>query len=123
MMDIPQGKANEAVQRVLDELVAQGKEIGVQVCAWLGEEQIVDCWAGLADPETGTPVDGNTLFNAYSVSKAVTATALHIQAERGLIEYDAPVADYWPEFALAGKGGRHGQACPKPRLRRAAHAA
>ncbi|MEI4509420.1 serine hydrolase domain-containing protein [Sphingopyxis sp. CCNWLW253] len=94
---------NDKVQDVLDELVAQGREIGVQVCAWLGEHQIVDCWAGVADPATGRAVDGDTLFNVFSVSKAVTATALHIQAERGLVDYDAPLADYWPEFAQAGK--------------------
>lgn len=99
MMD----SVNDKVQAVLDELVAQGREIGVQVCAWLGEHQIVDCWAGVADPATGRVVDGDTLFNVFSVSKAVTATALHIQAERGLVDYDAPLADYWPEFAQAGK--------------------
>src|SRR5689334_6996474 len=98
------GKANDAVRQTLDTLVAEGKEIGVQVCAWQGEEQIVDCWAGVADPETGRVVDGDTLFNVYSVSKAVTATAMHVQVERGLVEYDAPVATYWPEFAQAGKG-------------------
>jgi len=95
---------NEAVQQVLDDLVAQGREIGVQVAAWQSEEQIVDCWAGLADVESGRAVDGDTLFNVFSVSKAVTAVALHIQVERGLIDYDAPVAAYWPEFAAAGKG-------------------
>jgi len=39
----------------------------------------------------------------FSVTKAVTATALHIQAERGLIDYDKPIAHYWPEFAAQGK--------------------
>jgi len=97
-------KINKAVQRTIDQLVADGREIGVQIAAWVGEEQIVDCWAGAADSETGQLVDGDTLFNVYSVSKAVAATALHIQAERGLIDYDAPVAAYWPEFAQAGKG-------------------
>lgn len=99
------GKVNQAVQQTLQQLVEQGREIGVQVCAWLGEEQIVDCWAGLADPEKGTPVDGDTLFNVFSVSKAVSATAMHMQVERGLVEYDAPIAAYWPEFAQAGKEG------------------
>jgi CubicO group peptidase (beta-lactamase class C family) len=97
-------KINDAVQETLQRLIADGREIGVQVAAWLGEEQVVDCWAGLADTETGRPVDGDTLFNVYSVSKAVTATALHIQVERGLVDYDARVADYWPDFAQAGKG-------------------
>lgn len=97
-------RVNDAVQQTLDDLVSQGREIGVQVAAWLGEEQIVDCWAGVADAASGRPVDGETLFNVFSVSKAVTAVALHIQVERGLIDYDAPVARYWPEFAAAGKG-------------------
>lgn len=95
---------NDAVQGLLDRLVAEGREIGVQVAAWHGEEQIVDAWAGPADPASGRPVDGDTLFNVYSVSKAVTAVAVHIQAERGLIDYDAPVALYWPDFGAAGKG-------------------
>lgn len=103
MTTISGNRVNDAVQAVLNDLVAEGREIGVQVCAWLGEEPIVDCWAGLANADTGVPVDGDTLFNVYSVSKAVTAVALHIQVERGLVEYDAPVAAYWPEFAQAGK--------------------
>jgi CubicO group peptidase (beta-lactamase class C family) len=98
-------KVNQAVQATLEQLVADGREIGVQVCAYLGEEKVVDCWAGLADPANGRAVDGDTLFNVFSVSKAVTATAVHIQAERGLIDYDAPIARYWPEFAQAGKAG------------------
>ena len=97
------GDANAAVQAVLERLVAEGREIGVQICAYLGQEKIVDCWAGLADPATGRAVDGDTLFNVFSVSKAVTAAAVHIQAERGHLDYDAPVARYWPEFAQAGK--------------------
>jgi len=99
----PATSANAAVQEALNRLVAEGREIGVQVAAWLGERQIVDCWAGLADPARGRMVDGDTLFNVYSVSKAVTATCVHMQVERGLIDYDAPLAEYWPEFAAAGK--------------------
>jgi CubicO group peptidase (beta-lactamase class C family) len=49
------------------------------------------------------PVDGDTLYNVFSVSKAVTAVAVHVQAERGFVSYDAPVAAYWPEFGAAGK--------------------
>ena len=94
---------NEAVQAVLNRLVDEGKEIGVQICAYLGEECVVDCWAGIADRDTARPVDADTLFNVYSVSKAVTAVAAHLQAERGLMDYDAPLARYWPEFGQAGK--------------------
>ncbi len=94
---------NEAVQRVLDEMVAEGHEIGVQVAAYLQGELVVDAWAGLADPRSGRLVDGETLFNVFSVTKGIAATALHIQAERGLVEYDAPVARYWPDYGANGK--------------------
>jgi len=78
-------------------------EVGVQVAAYLGGEPIVDAWGGTADPVTGRMVNGDTLFCPFSVTKAITVTALHIQAERGLVDYDAPVAKYWPEFAVNGK--------------------
>jgi len=96
-------QANSAVQRVLDELVASGREVGVQVAAYLHDTLVVDAWAGMADPVAQRPVSGETLFNVFSVSKAVAATALHIQAERGLVDYDSPVARYWPEYGANGK--------------------
>lgn len=95
--------ANAAVQQVLDALVEEGTEIGVQVAAYLNGELVVDAWAGVADPATGRKVDGGTLFNVFSVTKAVAATALHVQAERGLVDYDSPVARYWPEYGSNGK--------------------
>ena len=78
-------------------------EIGVQVAAYVGDELILEGWAGIADLDAGRPVEASTLFPVFSVTKAVTATALHVQAERGLIDYDAPMARYWPEFAQNGK--------------------
>ena len=95
--------ANAAVRRVLDDLVAQGREIGVQVAAYHRGALVVDAWAGLADPDSGRAVDGETLFNVFSVTKGVAATALHVQAERGLVDYDSPVARYWPEYGAHGK--------------------
>ena len=96
-------RANSIVRQAIEEVIAQGREIGVQVAAYRGGELAVDTWAGLADPATARKVDGDTLFNVYSVTKAVAATALHVQADRGLIDYDAPVARYWPEYGAHGK--------------------
>ena len=90
------------IREALEHAVSLG-EVGVQVAASVGGGRIVDAWIGVADPETGRMVDGDTLFNAFSVTKAVTASALHVQAERGLVAYDAPVARYWPGFARNGK--------------------
>lgn len=76
-------------------------EVGVQVAAYADGELVADAWAG--ETGHGTAVDGDTLFPIFSVTKAVTATALHIQARRGLVAYDAPVCRYWPEYGVNGK--------------------
>jgi CubicO group peptidase (beta-lactamase class C family) len=90
----------DLVGAALRRAVAAG-EVGVQVAAFLDGRQIVDACIGDVSP--GQPVRPDTLFPIWSVSKAITATAVHIQAERGLIDYDAPIARYWPEFAAHGK--------------------
>jgi CubicO group peptidase (beta-lactamase class C family) len=95
----------DLVRQAVDEAVASGAESGLQVVAYHRGRKVIDLCAGLADPATGRPVRPDTLFNVFSVTKAVTATALHIQAERGLVDYDAPIADYWPQFAVHGKAG------------------
>ncbi len=97
--------ASEAAQAVIDRHVREGKETGIQVVAYLGGEQIVDVWAGVMEVGTDRKVDGDSLFNVFSVSKALCDVALWIQIERGLVELDQPVARYWPEFAQNGKHG------------------
>ena len=89
-------------QAAVDEAIRVG-EVGIQFAVYKDEELVVDVWGGVADQATGRQVDRQTLFNVFSVTKAITATALHIQAERGLVFYDAPIASYWPEFASHGK--------------------
>ena len=91
------------VQEAIDVAIGERGEIGVQVAAYLDSELVIDQWGGLADETTGREVDGDTLFQVFSNVKAVTATALHIQAERGLVDYYQPVARYWPEFGKHGK--------------------
>jgi CubicO group peptidase (beta-lactamase class C family) len=101
---MPQSKdVNATVQRAIDAAVASGREIGVQVAAYLGGRLVVDAWGGVADPASGRPVDGNTLFNVYSVTKAVAATAVHMLVDRGQLDYDAPVVRTWPEYGAHGK--------------------
>jgi CubicO group peptidase (beta-lactamase class C family) len=95
----PNAIVTAAIQRAVD----AGTEIGVQVAAYYKGQLAIDTWGGLADETTGRKVDGDTLFNVYSVAKAVTATALHMQVDRGLIDYNAPIARYWPEYAAHGK--------------------
>ena len=91
------------VQEAVDVAIGERGEIGVQVAAYLDSELVIDVWGGLADETTGREVDGDTLFPVFSNIKAMTAVALHIQAERGLVDYYKPVAHYWPEFGKHGK--------------------
>jgi CubicO group peptidase (beta-lactamase class C family) len=95
--------AQAAVQALLDELVGTGAERGLQVAAYLDGRMVVDAWAGVADPATGRAVDGDTLFTFFSCGKGVTATVVHLLAERGLLDYDDPIAKHWPAFAANGK--------------------
>ena len=95
--------ANTAVQSALKKAICDYGEIGLQVAAYVKGELVIDCWAGVADVDTGRLVDGDTLFNVFSVTKALASTAIHIQAEKGLLDYDKPIADYWPEFGQNGK--------------------
>src|SRR4051794_699353 len=99
-----QTQLNHIVQTIIDDLVASGQEVGLQVAAYLDGRLVVDAWAGVADETTGRIVDGDTLFTCFSTTKGFAATCIHILAEQGKIEYDAPVARYWPEFAAHGKG-------------------
>ncbi|MFL6697882.1 MAG: serine hydrolase domain-containing protein [Vitreoscilla sp.] len=96
--------ANAPVQRAIDRAIADGREVGLQVAAYHHGKLVVDAWGGSADPSTGRAVTGDTLFNVYSVTKAVAATALHMLVDRGRLAYDEPVATWWPEYAAHGKG-------------------
>lgn len=95
--------ANARVHAAIDRAIAQRGEIGVQVAAYLKGELVIDAWGGIADEASGRLVDGDTLFNVFSVTKAIPATAIHLQAERGLLKYEEPIATYWPEWGCNGK--------------------
>lgn len=67
-------------------------------------ETVVDLWHGTADPVTGTPWTGDTLEPVLTGSHGILATAVLLLADMGALALDRPVADYWPEFAMRGKG-------------------
>jgi CubicO group peptidase (beta-lactamase class C family) len=96
---------NECVQKIVDGMVKSGEELGLQVAAYVDGELVVDAWAGVADEVSRQQVNGDTLFTTWSTTKGFVATCLHILADRGHVDYDAPVATYWPEFAAYGKEG------------------
>jgi CubicO group peptidase (beta-lactamase class C family) len=95
--------AQHRIQELLNDLVERGIERGIQVAAYLDGKLVIDAWAGIADPATGREVTGDTLFPVFSTGKGITATAIHILAEQGKLDYDTPIADCWPEFGRNGK--------------------
>jgi CubicO group peptidase (beta-lactamase class C family) len=92
-----------AVREIFEEGFAAGRELGAAVALCLDGELVVDLWGGHVDRERTRPWQRDTLVNTYSTTKGMTALCAHQLVERGLLDVDAPVADYWPEFAAAGK--------------------
>ncbi|GAA3810765.1 serine hydrolase domain-containing protein [Sphaerisporangium flaviroseum] len=91
------------VREVFEKHFAEGKELGAAFAVFLDGEPVVDLWDGVADRHTERPWERDTPVLAYSCTKALTATALLLQAERGLVDLTGPVAEVWPEFAVNGK--------------------
>jgi CubicO group peptidase (beta-lactamase class C family) len=70
----------------------------------VGGETVVDLWAGWADAAKTVPYGPTTLTPVFSTGKAVMALLVATCVERGLLDYERPVSDYWPAFGQAGKG-------------------
>lgn len=96
--------ALEGVAEVFASLLRNGTHPGAQLTVRRGGRVLVQAAGGTALPGCEGPavVDG-TLFLIFSATKPLTALAIHLLAERGQLELDAPVARYWPEFAQGGK--------------------
>lgn len=78
-------------------------EVDAAICLYQDGRKMVDLWGGLADPETGRPWAEDTIVCMMSVGKSMTALCVFMLVERGLVDLDAPVMKYWPEFGQAGK--------------------
>ena len=78
-------------------------ERGARVSVCIGGEVVVDLWAGWADTAQTVPFGETTLTPVFSTGKAVMALLVATCVERGLLDYEGPVAAYWPAFGQAGK--------------------
>jgi CubicO group peptidase (beta-lactamase class C family) len=93
----------ERVRAALAEILASGSEVGAALAVYVDGHAVVDLWGGHADAARTRAWERDTIVNLYSVGKAVTAVCALRLVEAGLLDLDAPVAHYWPEFAQAGK--------------------
>ena len=93
----------EPVREVFEQQFARSEHVGAGVCVYADGRCAVDLWGGAADEATGRLWEEDTMAVSFSTTKGLTATCVHILADRGLISYGDRVAKYWPQFAQHGK--------------------
>ena len=91
------------VRAAFEANLANGSDVGASYCATIDGEVVVDLWGGFADAARTRPWERDTIINVYSTTKTMTALTALLVADRGDLDFDAPVAKYWPEFAANGK--------------------
>jgi CubicO group peptidase (beta-lactamase class C family) len=91
-----------SVARLFKSLVPASGHGGAALCIYHRGRKVVDLWGGTTDAN-GTRWTAETASMSYSTTKGVASTVLHVLADKGLLDYDEPVANHWPEFAHGGK--------------------
>ncbi|HEY0671008.1 MAG TPA: serine hydrolase domain-containing protein [Longimicrobiales bacterium] len=93
----------EEVRAEFERNFAERDEIGAAVAAYWRGEKVVDLWGGRRAPHSDEPWNRDTMVVVMSTTKGLAAMTLAIANARGWLDYDAPIARYWPEFAQNGK--------------------
>ena len=104
--EIVHGRCDPAFASVLDAFrrnFTERREVGAAVAVYLDGEIMVDLHGGHLDRKRTRPWREDTLCTMYSIAKSMCALCVHMLADRGSIDLEAPVATYWPEFAQNGK--------------------
>ncbi len=100
------GTCKDGFQRVKEAFAANFEnhsEVGASLAVMLDGEMAVDLWGGYADGQRTRPWERDTIVNTFSTTKGMTAICANQLIEQGKLDPEAPVAQYWPEFAQAGK--------------------
>lgn len=93
----------EGVRYEFEHNLTHRGELGAAFSVYHRGKMVVDLWGGHLDRKRETPWQADTLTTVFSTTKGIAAATLALAHSRGLFEWDAPVAQYWPEFAAAGK--------------------
>lgn len=97
------GPGFDEVRAQFERNFADRGEIGAAVAAYWRGEKVVDLWGGRRTPEGDAPWNEDTMVVVMSTTKGLAAMTLALANARGWLDYEAPVASYWPEFAQNGK--------------------
>ncbi len=93
----------DGVRRALSNSLDTGADVGASVAVYVHGEPVVDIWGGYADAAKTKPWESDTITNVWSTTKTMTFLCALMLADRGQLDFHAPVATYWPEFGDAGK--------------------
>jgi CubicO group peptidase (beta-lactamase class C family) len=93
----------EGVRTALSHSLDSGPAVGASVAVFLHGEPVVDIWGGFVDAEHSAPWAADTLTNVWSTTKTMTFLCALMLHDRGELDFHAPVATYWSEFAAGGK--------------------
>ena len=91
------------VRAAFEDNLASGEDVGASFCVTVDGETVLDLWGGFADEGRTRPWRADTIVGVYSTTKTMTALTALLIADRGDLDFDRPVAHYWPEFAAGGK--------------------
>lgn len=91
------------LRQQLSDNLDQGEDVGASVAVFHRGELVCDIWGGYRDAEHSTPWTADTLVNVWSTTKTMTFLSMLLLFDRGELDFTAPVATYWPEFAANGK--------------------
>jgi CubicO group peptidase (beta-lactamase class C family) len=92
------------LREVFEGQLTSGEDVGASIAVVLRGELVADIWGGYTDETMTHPWQRDTILNVWSVTKTMTFLAALMLHDRGELDFDAPVAKYWPEFAQRGKG-------------------
>ncbi len=91
------------LQNILDDSVASGEELGVQLTIYKNGEELYDLTSGWTSADHHRRMDSDTLVPVFSVGKGVITTLFHVLRQKGFLSPDDLVTKYWPEYGQAGK--------------------
>ena len=99
----------DAVAEVFERNFTEDIEVGASFCAVVDGVTVVDLWGGYRNQDCTVPWESDTLVNVYSTTKGIAASVVATLVEQGLLDYEEPVANHWPEFRAGEDGLTVGQ--------------
>jgi len=93
----------EPVKKVLAQNIESGSDIGASFAATIDGKFVIDIWGGYSDAAQTREWERDTIVNVFSTTKVMSVLCVLMLIDRGFIDLNSPVANYWPEFSQSGK--------------------